>query len=214
MNRNQRETVKGAFLPEAQNLFAQTFFAGFVMVASLFSMLFKCVSSWQGGVSLWLMICHNDIQKMFSHFTLVLESELSNVLETCTRAAWLLNLSIKEKSAKIDNYNRNYSTKCAKVCRGGNPYLIYSQRTWRKIMKCITLHMIWYYRTWKRVPVNEKPHICPKLSVPKPHESNFPNCWITQQHHKKFILITVVHWSFDIINKQPKRFKPVLFLYT
>ncbi len=37
---------------------------------------------------------------MFSHFTLVLESELSNVLETYTRAAWLLNLSIKKKKKK------------------------------------------------------------------------------------------------------------------
>ncbi len=52
-----------------------------------FSMFFKCVSLRQGDVSLWLMICHNDTQKMFSYFTLVLESELSNVLETCTRAA-------------------------------------------------------------------------------------------------------------------------------
>ncbi len=32
--------------------FVQKFFAGCVMVASLFSMLFKCVSSWQEGVSL------------------------------------------------------------------------------------------------------------------------------------------------------------------
>ncbi len=33
---------------------------------------------------------------MFTHFTLVLESELSNVLESGTRAASLLNLSIKK----------------------------------------------------------------------------------------------------------------------
>ncbi len=67
------------------------------MVASLFSMLFKCVSSWQEGVSLWLVIRHYDSQKMFSLFTLVLESELSSVLETCIRAAQLLDLSIKKK---------------------------------------------------------------------------------------------------------------------
>ncbi len=54
-------------------------------------------------VSLWLVICNNDTQKMLSHFTLVLESGLSNVLETYTRAAWLLNLSIKKKSGKIAN---------------------------------------------------------------------------------------------------------------
>ncbi len=63
------------------------FFAGCVMVALLFSMLFKCVSSWQEGVSLWFVICDHNTQKMFSHVTLVLESELSSVLETCIRAA-------------------------------------------------------------------------------------------------------------------------------
>ncbi len=73
------------------------FFSGCVMVASLLSMLFQCVSLWQGGASLWLMICHNNTQKTFSHFILVLESELSNMLETCTWVAWLLNLSIKKK---------------------------------------------------------------------------------------------------------------------
>ncbi len=70
------------------------------MVASLFPMLFKCVSSWQEGVSLWLVICHHDTQKMFSHFTHVLESELSSVFETCIRAAWLLNLSFKKNQPK------------------------------------------------------------------------------------------------------------------
>ncbi len=41
---------------------------------------------------------HNDTQKMFSHFTFAFESDLSNVLETYTRAALLLNLSIKKKN--------------------------------------------------------------------------------------------------------------------
>ncbi len=66
--------------------FCVKFFCRCVMVASLFSMLFKCVSPWQEGVSLWLVICHYDMQKMFSHFTLVLELELSSVLETCITA--------------------------------------------------------------------------------------------------------------------------------
>ncbi len=38
--------------------------------------------------------------KMFSHFTLVLESELSSMLQTCIRAAWLLDLSIKKNQPK------------------------------------------------------------------------------------------------------------------
>ncbi len=42
-NRNQRKTTEGVFLPEVQNLFVGKFFAGCVMVTSLFSMLFKCV---------------------------------------------------------------------------------------------------------------------------------------------------------------------------
>ncbi len=41
---------------------------------------------------------HNDTQKMFSHFTLILELELSSVRETCIRAASLLDLSIKKKN--------------------------------------------------------------------------------------------------------------------
>ncbi len=90
VNRNWNKTTKVAVLSEVQNLLPWKFFASCVMVASLFSMLFKCVSSWQEGVSLWLMICHHDTQKMFSHFTLVLESELSSALETCIKAAWLL----------------------------------------------------------------------------------------------------------------------------
>ncbi len=67
MNRNWNKTTKVAFLSEVQNLFAWTFFASCVMMASLFSMLSKCVSSWQEGVSLWLMICHHDTQNMYSH---------------------------------------------------------------------------------------------------------------------------------------------------
>ncbi len=97
VNRNWHKTTKVAFLSEVQNLFVGNFFASCVMVVSLFSMLFKCVSSWQEGVSLWLVIGHYDTQKMFSHFTLVLESELSSVLETCIRAAWLQDLSFKKK---------------------------------------------------------------------------------------------------------------------
>ncbi len=74
-NRNWNKITKVAFLSEVQN-----FFAGCVMVTLLFLILFKCVSLWQEGVSLWLVICHHDTQRMFSHFTLVLESELSSVL--------------------------------------------------------------------------------------------------------------------------------------
>ncbi len=40
-------------------------------------------------------------QKMLSHFTLVLESELSIVLETCITAAGLLDLSIKKKKNQL-----------------------------------------------------------------------------------------------------------------
>ncbi len=79
VNRNWNTTTKVAFLSEIQNLFVWKFL-----------MLFKCVS-------LWLMICHHATQKMFSHFTLVLESELSSVLEICIRAVWLLDLSIEKK---------------------------------------------------------------------------------------------------------------------
>ncbi len=108
------------------------------MVASLFSMLFKCVSSWQEGVSLWLVICQHDTQKMFSHFTLVLESELSrcawNVHQSCLT---FRSIDLK-RSAKTNNWNRSYSTKYAKVCHGGNPYPI----------KCVlhqARHILWHH---------------------------------------------------------------------
>ncbi len=98
VNRNWNKTTKVAFLSEVQNLFVWKFVASYVTVASLFSMLFKCGSSWQEGVSLWLVMYHHDIQKMFSHFTLILESDLSSVLQTCIRAAWLLDLSMRKKN--------------------------------------------------------------------------------------------------------------------
>ncbi len=62
------------------------------------------VSWWPHCSQCFLNMCHcgswfaTMTQKMFSHFTLILESELSNVLETYTRAAWLLNLSILKKN--------------------------------------------------------------------------------------------------------------------
>ncbi len=68
VNRNWNKTTEVAFLSEVQNLFVWKFFAACVIVASLFSMLFKCVSSWQEGVSLWLVICHHDSQKIVFPF--------------------------------------------------------------------------------------------------------------------------------------------------
>ncbi len=139
VNRNWNKTTKVAFLSEVQNLFVEKYFASCVMVASLFSMLFKCLSSWREGVSSWLMICHNDTQKMFSHLTLVLESELSNVLETYTRAAWLLNLLTKKKNQPKPIIRTGVIVRNVQKCVMAATFTLYVI-VWEKVPLC---------RTWK-----------------------------------------------------------------
>ncbi len=96
VDRNRNKTTKVAFLSEVQNLFAWKFFASCVMVVSLFQCFLNVSHCGK-------RVCHcgswfaTMTQKLFSHFTLVLESELNSVLETCIRAAWLLGLSIFKK---------------------------------------------------------------------------------------------------------------------
>ncbi len=52
-----------------------------VTVAYIFPMLFKCVSLWQRGVSLWKAVCHHDTINVF-HIIIYLWPEWTYFLKT------------------------------------------------------------------------------------------------------------------------------------